>query len=173
MACFITNKISVSPQQTFLSDSFFSGSANVAEEGKLRAVEPNYKETIAEAGLRRRMSRIVKMGVSAGLACANGAYGVDAIITATGLGCLADTEKFLDSVVRNDESLLNPTAFIQSTFNTIGAQIALILKNSSYNVTYAHRGFSFESALCCALRTATLATCLSGLWTRLQTCLLL
>jgi hypothetical protein len=43
--------------------------------------------------------------------------------------------------------LLNPTAFIQSTFNTIGAQIALILKNSSYNVTYAHRGFSFESAL--------------------------
>lgn len=147
MACFITNKISVSPQQTFLSDSFFSGSANVAEEGKLRAVEPNYKETIAEAGLRRRMSRIVKMGVSAGLACANGADGVDAIITATGLGCLADTEKFLDSVVRNDESLLNPTAFIQSTFNTIGAQIALILKNSSYNVTYAHRGFSFESAL--------------------------
>lgn len=147
MACYITNKISVSPQLTFLSDSFFSGSVNAASDGMLRAVEPNYKETIAEAGLRRRMSRIVKMGVSAGLACANDAGSVDAIVTATGLGCLADTERFLDAVVRNNESLLNPTAFIQSTFNTIGAQIALILKNNSYNVTYAHRGFSFESAL--------------------------
>ncbi|MBR6081700.1 MAG: 3-oxoacyl-ACP synthase, partial [Salinivirgaceae bacterium] len=36
---------------------------------------------------------------------------------------------------------------IQSTFNTIGGQIALLRGIHSYNVTYAHRGLSFESAL--------------------------
>lgn len=72
---------------------------------------------------------------------------VDAIITATGLGCLADTEKFMNALMDNREQMLNPTAFIQSTFNTIGAQIALLLKIHAYNVTYVHRGLSFESAL--------------------------
>lgn len=43
--------------------------------------------------------------------------------------------------------MLAPTAFIQSTFNTIGAQIASLSKNRCYNNTYAHRAFSFESAL--------------------------
>lgn len=53
---------------------------------------------------------------------------VDAIITATGLGCLADTEKFMNALMDNREQMLNPTAFIQSTFNTVGAQLALLLK---------------------------------------------
>ena len=43
--------------------------------------------------------------------------------------------------------MLNPTPFIQSTFNTIGAQIALIHQIHAYNMTYVHRGLSFESAL--------------------------
>ena len=47
----------------------------------------------------------------------------------------------------NREQMLNPTAFIQSTFNTVGAQLALLLKIHAYNVTYVHRGLSFESAL--------------------------
>jgi 3-oxoacyl-(acyl-carrier-protein) synthase len=53
----------------------------------------------------------------------------------------------MNSILENNESLTSPTAFIQSTFNTIGAQIALMLKNHNYNFTYVHRGFSFESAL--------------------------
>jgi 3-oxoacyl-(acyl-carrier-protein) synthase len=43
--------------------------------------------------------------------------------------------------------MLTPTAFIQSTHNTVGAQIALMLKCYQYNNTFVHRGFSFESAL--------------------------
>lgn len=116
------------------------------EFDKLRAIEPDYKACIADATLRRRMSHIVKMGVAAGLACL-GESQCDAIITATGLGCLADTEKFLNNIIEEEEKLLNPTAFIQSTFNTIGGQIALIRKLHCYNVTYVHRGFSFESAI--------------------------
>jgi hypothetical protein len=110
-------------------------------------MEPDYKTVIVDATLRRRMSRVVKMGVAAALRCtAQAGVQPDAIITATGLGCLADTEKFLDAVTAN-ELQLNPTPFIQSTFNTVGAQVALILGNHGYNNTYVHRGFSFESAL--------------------------
>lgn len=111
--------------------------------------ELDYKQIIADPTLRRRMSRIVKMGVACGIKCIEeiDTQSIDAIITATGLGCLADTEKFLDSIIVNNERLLNPTPFIQSTFNTIGGQIALMNGIHSYNVTYVHRGLSFESAL--------------------------
>ena len=51
----------------------------------------------------------------------------DAIITGTGLGCLEDTEKFLTAMVTNKEEFLTPTSFIQSTHNTVSAQIALLL----------------------------------------------
>jgi len=43
--------------------------------------------------------------------------------------------------------MLTPTAFIQSTHNTIGAQIALLLQCHNYNNTFVHRGLSFESVL--------------------------
>jgi hypothetical protein len=120
-----------------------SSSINPAFSG-----EPDYKDFIADSTSRRRMSRAVKMGVAAALQCLSGTKTIpDAIITATGLGCLSDTEKFLRTIIENGEELLNPTPFIQSTFNTVGAQIAIILKNTNYNNTYVHRGIAFESAL--------------------------
>ena len=119
------------------------------EKPYFSAQEPDYKEMITNANLRRRMSRMIKMGVACGLECLKdiSPEKIDAIITATGLGCLADTEKFMNALIDNREQMLNPTAFIQSTFNTVGAQIALLLKIHAYNVTYVHRGLSFESAL--------------------------
>lgn len=108
------------------------------------------KALIPDAALRRRMSRVVKSGVGAAmdaLARFGGGERIDAVVTATGLGCLADSEKFLRNMIENDEQLLNPTPFIQSTFNTVGAQVALLCGNHSYNMTYSHRGRSFECAL--------------------------
>lgn len=108
------------------------------------------KVLIPDAVLRRRMSRVVKSGVGAAMD-ALARFGereqIDAIVTATGLGCLADSEKFLRNMIENDEQLLNPTPFIQSTFNTVGAQVALLCGNHAYNMTYSHRGRSFECAL--------------------------
>lgn len=122
---------------------------SISENCILPASEPDYKSIITNANQRRRMSRIVKMGVACGLECINTIrpQEIEAIITATGLGCLADTEKFINALIDNQEQMLNPTAFIQSTFNTIGAQIALLLQIHAYNMTYVHRGLSFESAL--------------------------
>ncbi|MEF9987295.1 MAG: beta-ketoacyl synthase chain length factor [Bacteroidales bacterium] len=110
---------------------------------------PDIKDLIPNANMRRRMSHILKMGVGTAMECLKGVdyNSIDAIITATALGCLEDSEKFLKSIIDNNEQLLNPTPFIQSTFNTIGGQIALITGNHCYNVTYSHREHSFESGL--------------------------
>lgn len=114
-----------------------------------KTLSVDVKELIPDPILRRRMSRIVRMGVSVGMECvrAVGADKIDAIVTATGFGCLDDSEKFLRNIIENDEQLLNPTPFIQSTFNTVGGQIGLLCKNHHYNMTFSHRGRSFESAL--------------------------
>lgn len=129
--------------------------ASIHPQGKnpalpyLTACEPDYKSVITNATLRRRMSRIIKMGVACGLECIADlpSEQVQGIITATGLGCLTDTEKFMNALIDNEERMLNPTPFIQSTFNTIGGQIALLRGIHAYNMTYVHRGLSFESAL--------------------------
>ncbi|NCO54115.1 MAG: hypothetical protein COS14_04520 [Bacteroidetes bacterium CG02_land_8_20_14_3_00_31_25] len=111
-------------------------------------IEPIYKEIINPL-LLRRMSRAMKMGIASALLCLKDAKieTPDAIITATGLGCVDDSDKFLTSLIENEEKMLNPTPFIQSTHNTISSQIALILKCHGYNSTYAGRGACFETAL--------------------------
>ncbi|MDD2491920.1 MAG: beta-ketoacyl synthase chain length factor [Bacteroidales bacterium] len=111
--------------------------------------EPDYKDFIQDAGLRRRMSRVIRMSVASSIMAMREAAvdKFDAIVTGTGWGCLADTEKFLVSIIQNNERLLNPSSFIQSTSNTVGAQIALMLGDNHYNNTFVHGSSSFESAL--------------------------
>jgi 3-oxoacyl-(acyl-carrier-protein) synthase len=114
------------------------------------ALTRDIKELIPAPELRRRMSRVLKMGVATGMEALAGlpaGVQVDAIITATRLGMLADSEKFLRGVVYEDTTMLNPTPFIQSTFNTVGAQIALLTGNHCYNMTYTHGEESLQSAL--------------------------
>ncbi len=95
------------------------------------------------------MSRIIRMGAAAALTCLReaGIATPDAIVTGTAYGCLEDTGLFLKSMIERNEAVLQPAAFIQSTHNTVGAQIALLLGCTGYNNTFVHRGFSFESAL--------------------------
>jgi 3-oxoacyl-(acyl-carrier-protein) synthase len=50
-------------------------------------------------------------------------------------------------MIERNETTLQPATFIQSTHNTVGAQIALLLQCTRYNNTFVHRGLSFESAL--------------------------
>ena len=128
--------------------------------------EPDYKSLIDPKTLRR-MSRIIRMGVAAARACLQEAAldMPDAIVTGTGYGCLEDTGLFLTSMIRRNEDTLQPATFIQSTHNTVGAQIALVLQCTGYNNTFVHRGFSFESALLDAmllLKEGEASTVLAG-----------
>ncbi|MVZ64586.1 3-oxoacyl-ACP synthase [Sphingobacterium sp. DK4209] len=113
-----------------------------------QASHPSYKEIIP-AGMLRRMASGVKMGIFAANQAIQEAKidNLDAIITGTGLGCLQDSEKFLASMLANEEEYLTPTSFIQSTHNTVAAQIALHFQCRAYNFTYVNGANSFESAL--------------------------
>lgn len=136
-SCYINSTFAIHPSDIGLANTAFG------------TTEPDYKNIIKDANQRRRMSRVVKMGVAAALLCMEQYEdkAIDTILTATGLGCLTDTEKFIDSLIDNEERLLNPTPFIQSTFNVVGSQIALLTGNHCYNNTYTHRALSFECAL--------------------------
>src|SRR3954470_22554556 len=128
MEAYISGIGIISPQETFATDGFLE---KILEHNSLslRCIEPSYKEFLNPT-LARRMARIIKMSIAASSVCFKDA-GVempDAIMTGTALGCLEDTEKFLLAIIENDEQFLTPTSFIQSTHNTVGAQIALQLK---------------------------------------------
>ena len=115
---------------------------------KKYCVEPDYTKYF-DSKMLRRMSRIVKSGSAAALMALKDANLEipAAVVVGTGFGCLEDTSLFLRKMITNKEETLNPTPFIFSTHNTIAAQIAIQLKTHGYNSTYAHRNFSFESAL--------------------------
>jgi 3-oxoacyl-(acyl-carrier-protein) synthase len=99
------------------------------------------------------MSRIIKMSVASALACLKdaGIANPDAIVTGTAYGCLEDTGIFLTNIIQENEEPVTPVAFVQSTHNTIGAQMALLIKCSRYNNTFVSGGASFENALLDAL----------------------
>jgi 3-oxoacyl-[acyl-carrier-protein] synthase II len=147
MKVFIRATGVISPQSTFGQLDF--AAAPLGYLGKrLLCMEPDYSMLIDPKSLRR-MSRIIRIGVAAAMDCLSKAKLVspDAIITGTAYGCLEDTAAFLTKMVQNAEEMLTPTPFIQSTHNTVGAQIALALKCHGYNNTFVHRGSSFEHAL--------------------------
>ncbi|MDM1556609.1 beta-ketoacyl synthase N-terminal-like domain-containing protein [Chryseobacterium indologenes] len=114
----------------------------------IKAIEPNYKEFIPPAMIRR-MSKTVKMSsVASHYALKEaGIDQPDAIIVGTGMGCSQDSEKFLKNVIDNHEEFLTPTYFIQSTHNTVAGQIALGLQCHAYNFTYVNTSSSLEFSL--------------------------
>ena len=118
------------------------------ENSITKAISPILKDIISPA-MSRRMASGVKMGIYSSLKALHEAevQQTDAIITGTAMGCLVDSEKFLTNIIQNQEEFLTPTAFIQSTHNTIGSQIALHLGCNAYNFTYSNGFNSFENAL--------------------------
>lgn len=113
------------------------------------ADEPDYKEVITDANSRRRMGRLLKMAVWCGLKSLDGVPSerVAGIITSTGAGFMKDTISFGSSIFDREETLLNPSPFMQSTFNTASGYIALIRKIHAYNTTYVQRADGFAASL--------------------------
>ena len=125
-----------------IDDFFISSVAQFSESTDVKAL-------ITDAIARRRMSRLIKMGVAVGLQCLQsaGLQTPDAIVTASGFGFLADSEKLLRAIISSGESALSPTPFMQSTFNTIGSHLAIFTGCSGYNMAFSQRFDSLRSAL--------------------------
>ncbi len=144
---YILSASAISPQHSFEPSEFLQPIES-SDNGKLFVVDPDYRQFINPVAIRR-MSRQMKMGISAGMKALQNA-GVeqpDAIITGTGLGSMTDMEHFLKDMIQLKEEALNPTYFIQSTYNSINGWIALQSKSTGYNQTYVNRGLSFELSL--------------------------
>lgn len=115
----------------------------------ISADEPDYKEVITDANSRRRMGRLLKMAVWCGLKSLDGVPSerVAGIITSTGAGFMKDTISFGSSIFDREETLLNPSPFMQSTFNTASGYIALIRKIHAYNTTYVQQADGFAASI--------------------------
>ena len=122
---------------------YISGTSYVSAD------EPDYKEVITDTNSRRRMGRLLKMAVWCGLKSLDGVTSerVAGIITSTGAGFMKDTISFGSSIFDREETLLNPSPFMQSTFNTASGYIALIRKIHAYNTTYVQQADGFAASI--------------------------
>ena len=145
MEFYINGASAISHQATFNNKGYTENVPKLNSNHEL--IAPNYKEYIDSKALRR-MSKILRMSITCGIDCLSqsGIKNTDSIIIGTGLGCLMDTEKFLKNFLTL-EGLIPPTAFIQSTHNTIAGQLSLLLENNNYNMTHTQNTVSFEHAL--------------------------
>lgn len=116
--------------------------------GLVRPVDPDFKAYIPAAQARRMSLLLKRAAVTAKAALAESGIAVPAaIVTSTGSGTMRNTESFLHEIEASSEQSLPPTSFINSTHNTIGSYVAIMLGCDGYNMTYSHNGMSFESAL--------------------------
>lgn len=144
---YILSAAAISPQLSFERDGFLDPALQVSD-GKLFVTDPDYRQYINPVAIRR-MSRLMKMGISSGMRALElaGIQCPDAIITGTGLGSMTDMEHFLKDMIRLNEEALNPTFFIQSTYNSVNGWLAMQSKSTGYNQTYVNRGLSLELSL--------------------------
>ena len=145
---YIRAAVAISPQHTFGEADRFLQPVEHSADGKLFAVYADYRQYISPVAIRR-MSRLIKMAISAAMQCLKdaGITTPDGIITGTGRGSMTDMEQFLLDMIRLEEGALNPTPFIQSTYNSPNGWIALQSKCTCYNQTYVHRGCSLELSM--------------------------
>src|SRR2546423_15135804 len=95
---FITAASSICHQPSFKNEGFSEHITDLQPDSQL--LSPNFKEYINPNTIRR-MSEILRTAVTCSMDCLQQAniQQLDAIIVGTGLGCLHETEKFLDNFI--------------------------------------------------------------------------
>ena len=144
---YILSACAISGQHTYDADRFLDPVME-STEGKLYMVDADYSKYISPVAIRR-MSRMLKAGITAGMKCLEdaGVTTPDAIMIGTARGSVTDMQNFLKDMINMKEEALTPTAFIQSTYNSVNGWLAMMTKCTKYNQTYVHRGFSLELCL--------------------------
>ncbi len=148
---FVNGIHSVAPQAVF-GNGFFDDELNTEPRKYLQIIAPKYTDYIPGKQLRRK-TKLIRLGLVGAQRVIQDAEvdKIDAIIVGPGNGNISDTEKFLNAIIDNGERMLVPTSFVQSTPNAIPGSIAIMLKNTSYNMAYTHANTAFEMSLLDAL----------------------
>lgn len=146
MSVFISKVAQITCQQP-LCDEWMANPI-LPDQRLQSAINPDFKTYIAPMQARR-MGNILKRAISSAKSTVaeEKRANLDGILTGTGLGCIYNTELFLRAMLKDGEAGLSPSHFMQSTHNTISSQIAIDFQCHNYNITYSHRGTSFDSAL--------------------------
>ena len=97
----------------------------------------------------RRMCKLLKSAIFTSLTALKqaGIDTPDGIVTATEYGMLENSENFLTQMCSEGEDCLKPTLFMQSTHNTIGGALGILLKCHGYNITFSDGAESLRCAL--------------------------
>ena len=144
---YILSACAISPQHTYDAEQFLRPVLSTGD-GKLYVLDADYAKYISPVAIRR-MSRMLKAGITAGMKSLEdaGVTTPDAIIIGTARGSVTDMQHFLKDMINMKEEALTPTGFIQSTYNSVNGWLAMMTKCTAYNQTYVHRGFSLELCL--------------------------
>ena len=145
MKVYIKTATQISMQQP-LSEEWMTSPVEYTEP-YVRSLDPNFRDWLNPLE-SRRMGKIMKRALVTAQKVMrdSGIQQPDAVITGTGLGCIENTELFLDQLCREGEEMLKPTYFMQSTHNTISSLISIHDHLHGYNTTYSHKSVSFDSA---------------------------
>lgn len=131
-----------------LSEDWINNPQNFENQKLVRTQDPDFK-SLLPANVCRRNGNILKraMIVSNFALKESGLESVEAVVVGSGLGCVENTELFLQELVYEGEEFMKPSYFMASTHNTISSTIGINLGCHGYNSTYCHKGVSFENAL--------------------------
>ena len=121
---YIENYCAYSCSGTLTPDSSMELTAHL---GDRKVIAPSYTGLIPPMQLRR-MSKPIKLGVAAAkqITVNIDTTRIKAINIGTAYGLLQDSEQFLAQLITQKEQTLTPTAFIQSTHNTVGNPICRV-----------------------------------------------
>lgn len=133
--------------QEGLSEAWMT-TPKVYDQPFVQSLDVDFKQWVTP-GESRRMGKLLKRALSTSLSTMQkaGVAHPDAIITGTGLGCIANTELLLAHLCEEGEENCKPTPFMQSTHNTISSLVSINTHSHGYNATYAHKDTSFDCAL--------------------------
>ncbi|MEO6546576.1 MAG: beta-ketoacyl synthase chain length factor [Ferruginibacter sp.] len=140
---FIHHTSCISPQKTF-------GEIDIERlqqpvEKKLKVIDP--PSTEIPVGVLRRMSKAVRIGVTAALPLLKQLPEPAGFIIGTANAGMEDCFHFLQQMADYNEGLLTPGSFVQSTPNALASQLSMVKKNRGYNITHVQLGLAFENAL--------------------------
>jgi hypothetical protein len=135
----------ISPQHSFPPAEVDLTQLIPSTDNQLLAREPSYEGI--PPGALRRMGKATRLGIGAALPLLREPPAPSGILIGTAHAGMEESIQFMRQIIEHDEGLLAPGAFVQSMPNSIAAQIGLITRNTSYNITHIQGGLSFENAL--------------------------